>query len=80
MHPNRARPERPAVASSRPAGRAPCAGTRRALGGWSRQGLDARGSMDIQNHFYGHSAALALAAGLPRPRHIPGVLQQQTRT
>ena len=31
--------------------------------------------MDIQNHFYGHSAALALAAGLPRPRHIPGVLQ-----
>jgi hypothetical protein len=31
--------------------------------------------MDIQNHFYGHSAALALAAGVPRPRHIPGVLQ-----
>ena len=31
--------------------------------------------MDIQNHFYGHSAALALAAGLPRPRHIPGLLQ-----
>jgi hypothetical protein len=31
--------------------------------------------MDIQNHFYGHTAALALAAGLPRPRHIPGVLQ-----
>lgn len=36
---------------------------------------DARGSMDIQNHFYGHSAALALAAGLPRPRHIQGILQ-----
>ena len=31
--------------------------------------------MDIQNHFYGQSAALALAAGLPRPRHIPGLLQ-----
>jgi hypothetical protein len=31
--------------------------------------------MDIQNHFYGHSAALALAAGLPRPRHIPGLVQ-----
>ena len=31
--------------------------------------------MDIQNHFYGHSAALALAAGLRRPRHIPGLLQ-----
>lgn len=31
--------------------------------------------MDIQNHFYGHSAALALAAGLRRPRHIQGILQ-----
>ena len=31
--------------------------------------------MDIQNHFYGHSGALALAAGLRRPRHIPGLLQ-----
>ena len=31
--------------------------------------------MDIQNHFYGHSTALALAAGLPRPRHIAGLLQ-----
>ena len=31
--------------------------------------------MDIQNHFYGHSAVLALAAGLRRPRHIPGLLQ-----
>lgn len=31
--------------------------------------------MDIQNHFYGHSAALALAAGLRRPRHLPGLLQ-----
>jgi hypothetical protein len=31
--------------------------------------------LDIQNHFYGHSAALALAAGVRRPRHIPGLLQ-----
>ena len=31
--------------------------------------------MDIQNHFYGHSAALALSAGLRRPRHIQGILQ-----
>ena len=31
--------------------------------------------MDIQNHFYGHSAALALAAGLRRPRHLSGLLQ-----
>lgn len=31
--------------------------------------------MDIQNHFYGHSTALALAAGLRRPRHIAGLLQ-----
>ncbi|ANY06647.1 hypothetical protein [Pseudonocardia sp. HH130630-07] len=31
--------------------------------------------MDIQNHYYGHSAVLAAHAGLPRPRHIAGLLQ-----
>lgn len=31
--------------------------------------------MDIQNHYYGHSAALAAYAGLPRPRHVAGLLQ-----
>ena len=31
--------------------------------------------MDVQNHYYGHSAALALAAGLERPRHIAGLVQ-----
>lgn len=31
--------------------------------------------MDIQNHFYGHSTALALAAGLARPRHVQGIVQ-----
>ncbi|MGG5171233.1 hypothetical protein ACQR35_03500 [Pseudarthrobacter sp. J1738] len=31
--------------------------------------------MDIQNHFYGHSAVLAGHAGLPRPRHMRGLLQ-----
>lgn len=31
--------------------------------------------MDIQNHFYGHSALLAQAAGLPRARHLAGLLQ-----
>lgn len=31
--------------------------------------------MDIQNHYYGHSAVLAAYAGLPRPRHIAGLLQ-----
>ncbi|HWU31949.1 MAG TPA: hypothetical protein VN108_03690 [Marmoricola sp.] len=31
--------------------------------------------MDIQNHFYGHSAILAAAAGQPRVRHFPGLLQ-----
>lgn len=31
--------------------------------------------MDIQNHYYGHSAALALYAGLPSIRHINGLLQ-----
>jgi hypothetical protein len=31
--------------------------------------------MDIQNHYYGHSAALALHAGLPAVRHIDGLLQ-----
>lgn len=31
--------------------------------------------MEAQNHFYGHSAALAAYAGLPRPRHIAGLVQ-----
>ena len=31
--------------------------------------------MEAQNHFYGHSAALAAYAGLPRPRHITGLVQ-----
>lgn len=31
--------------------------------------------MDIQNHFYGHSAVLAGHAGLSRPRHMAGLLQ-----
>lgn len=31
--------------------------------------------MDIQNHYYGHSAALARYAGLPGVRHIDGLLQ-----
>ncbi|WP_052207591.1 hypothetical protein [Sinomonas humi] len=31
--------------------------------------------MDIQNHFYGHSAVLAGHAGLRAPRHIPGLYQ-----
>jgi hypothetical protein len=31
--------------------------------------------MEAQNHFYGHSAALAAYAGLTRPRHIPGLVQ-----
>lgn len=31
--------------------------------------------MDIQNHFYGHSAVLAGHAGLVRPRHMRGLLQ-----
>lgn len=31
--------------------------------------------MDIQNHFYGHSAALARYAGQHRARHIDGLLQ-----
>lgn len=31
--------------------------------------------MDIQNHYYGHSAALARHAGLRRVRHIDGLLQ-----
>ncbi|GAB4099806.1 hypothetical protein [Sinomonas halotolerans] len=31
--------------------------------------------MDIQNHFYGHSAILAAHAGLRAPRHIPGLYQ-----
>jgi hypothetical protein len=31
--------------------------------------------VDIQNHFYGHTAALAAYAGLPRPRHVAGLVQ-----
>lgn len=31
--------------------------------------------MDIQNHYYGHSAVLAAYAGLPRPRHVAGLVQ-----
>ena len=31
--------------------------------------------MEAQNHFYGHSAALAAYAGLTRPRHIAGLVQ-----
>jgi hypothetical protein len=31
--------------------------------------------MDIQNHFYGHTAALAGYAGLARPRHVAGLIQ-----
>ncbi len=31
--------------------------------------------MDIQNHYYGHSAALALHAGLDSVRHLRGLLQ-----
>lgn len=31
--------------------------------------------MDIQNHFYGHSAAYAAFAGLKAPRHIGGLVQ-----
>ena len=32
-------------------------------------------SVEAQNHYYGHTAALAAYAGLPRPMHIPGLLQ-----
>lgn len=31
--------------------------------------------MDIQNHFYGHSAVYAAHCGLPRPRHVAGLIQ-----
>lgn len=31
--------------------------------------------MESQNHFYGHSAAFAVYAGRPRPRHIDGLVQ-----
>ena len=31
--------------------------------------------MDIQNHFYGHTSALAAYAGLSRPRHVAGLIQ-----
>ncbi|GGC87384.1 hypothetical protein GCM10011512_12900 [Tersicoccus solisilvae] len=31
--------------------------------------------MDIQNHYYGHSAVLARHCGLPRVRHVAGLIQ-----
>jgi hypothetical protein len=31
--------------------------------------------VDIQNHYYGHSAVFAAHVGLPRPRHIAGLVQ-----
>ncbi|HEY0216240.1 MAG TPA: hypothetical protein VGC57_07610 [Cellulomonas sp.] len=31
--------------------------------------------MESQNHYYGHSSALARYAGLDRPRHLPGLVQ-----
>jgi hypothetical protein len=31
--------------------------------------------VDTQNHFYGHTAALAAYAGLSRPRHVAGLIQ-----
>jgi hypothetical protein len=31
--------------------------------------------VDIQNHFYGHTAALAAYAGMSRPRHVAGLIQ-----
>jgi len=31
--------------------------------------------VDIQNHFYGHTSALAAYAGLSRPRHVAGLIQ-----
>ncbi|GAA1255280.1 hypothetical protein [Oryzihumus leptocrescens] len=31
--------------------------------------------MDTQNHFYGHTAALAAYAGMARPRHVAGLIQ-----
>jgi hypothetical protein len=31
--------------------------------------------VESQNHYYGHSSALARYAGLSRPRHLPGLLQ-----
>jgi hypothetical protein len=31
--------------------------------------------VESQNHYYGHSSALARYAGLTRPRHLPGLLQ-----
>lgn len=33
------------------------------------------GNIDIQNHYYGHSAVLAAYAGLRRPRHVAGLVQ-----
>lgn len=32
-------------------------------------------SMDIQNHYYGHSAVLALYCGMNRLRHVSGLIQ-----
>src|SRR5450759_2559464 len=34
-----------------------------------------RHPLDTQNHFYGHTAALAAYAGLSRPRHVAGLIQ-----
>ncbi|UCN15919.1 hypothetical protein [Cellulomonas iranensis] len=31
--------------------------------------------MESQNHYYGHSSALARYVGLPGPRHLPGLVQ-----
>jgi hypothetical protein len=36
---------------------------------------DQETSVDTQNHFYGHTAALAAYAGLSRPRHVAGLIQ-----
>lgn len=32
-------------------------------------------AVDSQNHYYGHSAAFAAYLGMPRPRHIAGLVQ-----
>jgi hypothetical protein len=34
-----------------------------------------RRPLDTQNHFYGHTAALAAYAGMSRPRHVAGLIQ-----
>src|SRR5918994_6819186 len=36
---------------------------------------DSVAAMEAQNHFYGHSAALAAYVGRSRPRHIHGLVQ-----